>query len=338
MLCAALLAAVAWGTPATELSQLLPQEQPPVLAVATALAPNGNKFCTRLETPVDAPPYLGTGANPTCVAVVAAYAQTKEELILLRLLIPPACSIVVYDKTDDAPCGFMPLAGVNHCISLPNVGREQHTFSHFVRTHYWTLPDVMFFTPADIAAHDRAHQIQLMLNSTVFNTTVPGGGIIGHRGGGFWCINASAGRACDGFAYQPPLPLSVCGNCSFTKYCRGGSTTECITPDPTAQPSLQTYFHANVGALSPSTMEHLCQLPLCHYGVAATTRENLLVHPKEVYANIEASLNQSVTGEAIWMMEWGMALVYGMGGAINMDKCHPGYPYPEKCDFQHHHV
>ena len=95
---------------------------------------------------------------------------------------------------------------------------------------------------------------------------------------------------------------------------------------------------ANVGRYSPDTMDYFCHLPLCHYGVGATTRENLLGHPQIVFANIENTLNKTVTPEAIWMMEWGMAVLYGISGARASGKCAAGYPYPATCSFQKHHA
>ena len=59
-------------------------------------------------------------------------------------------------------------------VGLPNVGREQHTWSYYVSQNYDKLPDYLFMVPADLPAHDRAHSVQLMLNSTIFNTTRPG--------------------------------------------------------------------------------------------------------------------------------------------------------------------
>ena len=96
-------------------------------------------------------------------------------------------------------------------------------------------------------------------------------------------------------------------------------------------------MEANVGKYSPHTMDYFCHLPLCHYGVGATTRENLLGHPKIVFENIENTLNKTVTPEAIWMMEWGMAVLYGIAGARASGKCEPGYPYPATCSFQKKH-
>jgi len=309
-----------------------------VFDTANGLKANGKSFCTQLVPPVEREPHLGSGPGPkTCTVVVAAYGQTSSEYALLLLLVPPVCKVVVYDKDDPkTACGFMPMAGVDQCIVLPNVGREQHTWAYYVRTHYGALPDVAFFIPADLPAHDRAHNVQLMLNSTVYNETAAGGGIVGPGGGGFWCINQTAGKACDGFPTQDPMPLSENANCSFPVYCRGAGgkdvgAADCQRTEPTEEPTLQLYMQANVGRASPHTMDRLCYLPLCHYGVAATTRHNLLSHPVEVFANIEATLNQSVTPEAIWMMEWGMAVAYGIGGARTQAACDPGYPYPATC-------
>ena len=44
--------------------------------------------------------------------------------------------------------------------------------------------------------------------------------------------------------------------------------------------------------------------PRCHYGVAATTRDNLRSHPVEAYAALEGALNSSALSEGIFYMEW----------------------------------
>jgi len=340
---ALLQALLVLGRPGVVDARSLAPQQQQLDSTANGLKANGEEYCTALVPPVEREPYLGASQGPkSCTVVVAAYGQDASDYELLLVLVPPVCKVVVYDKDDNATaCSFMPFAGIDECIVLPNTGREQHTWAYYVRTNYHQLPDVAFFIPADIRAHDRAHNIQLMLNSTVYNETSPGGGIVGPHGGGFWCINATAGKKCDGFPRQPPMPLSTCGNCSFPIYCRGvggkkATAEDCMRTDPTEQPTMQLYMEANVGNLSPHTMDRLCHLPLCHYGVAATTRENLLGHPKQVYANIEATLNQTVTPEAIWMMEWGMAVVYGIAGARAQPACTPGYPYPTECAFDKH--
>ena len=59
------------------------------------------------------------------------------------------------------------------------------------------------------------------------------------------------------------------------------------------------------GKCAPATRLRLARLARrCHYGVAATTRENLLAHPVEVYSGIELALNSSSMDEATFYMEW----------------------------------
>ena len=150
---------------------LIPRPFDTDLDTTNGLAQNGENFCTPLETPLGSAPHLDGGR---CEVAVAAFGESSSQLELLRVLIPMACDIIVYDK-GDSPCSFMPLTGFRDCIKMPNVGREQHTWSYFVSTRYDTLPDYLFMIPADLSAHDRAHSVQLMLNSTIFNTTRPGG-------------------------------------------------------------------------------------------------------------------------------------------------------------------
>ena len=328
LLCAVVLPSTLAATPAAGSNVLHPAHSI-TLDTANGLAQNGRQFCTELAEPVQREPFLGTGSSGTCEVVVAAYGQSASEYELMRMLMPPKCKITVYDK-DDKPCAFMPLSGIDKCSSLPNVGREQHTWAHYARTHYGDYPDVMFFVPADLPAHDRAHSVQLMLNSTVFNSTHPGAG---QTGAGFWCIDRTAGKLCDGFKEQVPTNLANCSSCAMNQYCRGGNGSSCVRPTPTVEADLQGYLQANVGTFSAHTMDRLCHLPLCHYGVIATTKENLLSHPIEVYASIEDTLNKTMTPEAIWMMEWGLGAAYGIKGAREKSACGDGYPYAPHCPF-----
>lgn len=320
---------------------LLPRYFDTALDTSNGLAQNGRDFCTPIEPPLTTPPLLDGGE---CSVIVAMYGQTKSEIELMRRLIPSQCDIILYDKDDvNEPCSIMPLSGISKCIPLPNVGREQHTWAYHVSMHYEDLPDYLFMIPADLPAHDRAHSVQVMLNSTIFNQTRPGG----QTGEGFWCINKSAGKLCDGFKGQDMMNLDVCQGCTMTKYCRGGNESACVRPDP-ASPSplgswIQVYTsaslcatkapppvaaasatpplppshlprtslllllllsQAHIGQYSPDTMNRMCNLQLCHYGVAATTKQNLLGHPKEVYESIVNTLNKGIMPESIWFMEW----------------------------------
>jgi len=313
---------------ATPGGALLPGRLDTVLDTSNGLAQNGRDYCTPLTEPVKTPPLLNGGK---CTVIVAMYGQSTSELELMRMLFPFECDIVIFDK-DTKPCSFMPLSGIKQCVGLPNVGREQHTWSYYVSQNYDKLPDYLFMVPADLPAHDRAHSVQVMLNSTIFNTTRPGG----LAGEGFWCIDKSAGKLCDGFATQPPMGLDVCQGCAMTQYCRGGNASSCVEPTPASPSPLGSWLQGHIGQYSPNTMNRMCHLPLCHYGVAGTTKENLLAHPKEVYESIVATLNTTVMPESIWMMEWAMSAAYGILSARKQPPCKDGPPYKDECAFAKH--
>ena len=49
-------------------------------------------------------------------------------------------------------------------IPLPNVGRESHTYLHYIITHYDTLPEVVVFTQARISDHKGADDVNYLLH------------------------------------------------------------------------------------------------------------------------------------------------------------------------------
>jgi hypothetical protein len=84
----------------------------------------------------------------TIDVIVARY---KEDLMWTKT-VQPGKRILVYNK-----CGIM-------CNSLPNVGREAHTYLHHILHEYRTLPDWTFFTQGDPNAHLPRTRIQTVLN------------------------------------------------------------------------------------------------------------------------------------------------------------------------------
>eukprot|EP00966_Prymnesium_polylepis_P328729 7384501-Prymnesium_polylepis.2 len=68
--------------------------------------------------------------------------------------------------------------------------------------------------------------------------------------------------------------------------------------------TLLPWLQQRVDRFTNGTMDRLCHMPLCHYGVAATTRENLRAHPAEVYADIEGVLGAAYFNEPTMYMEW----------------------------------
>jgi len=253
---------------------------------------------------MESPPMLN---DEDCTVVVAAHAPNASTLALVRFLFPSECEIEVFDKATPA-CKFMPLAGISSCVSLPNVGKEQHTYAYYVRSTYDALPKYIFFVPGVLDKHARVHSIQVMLNETIFSNERPGG-MGGH---GFWCINQTS--VCDSLSYavQLPMRLSNCGACQITSYPEGNRTVNFEDPGLAAMPhTLLPWLQQHVDRFTNGTMDRLCHMPLCHYGVAATTRENLRAHPAEVYADIEGVLGAAYFNEPTMYMEWAMAPTFG---------------------------
>ena len=54
---------------------------------------------------------------------------------------------------------------------------------------------------------------------------------------------------------------------------------------------------------------------MCHYGLFATTRRNLLAHPRTVYSRVANKLSQHSSAEVpedTFYLEWGAHAVYGI--------------------------
>ena len=79
--------------------------------------------------------------------VVARYKESVDWLTDL----PANATAIIYNKSYD------PLI-IDDCVrvqtqTLPNVGRESHTYLTYIVTHYDTLPDRVFFTQAGLSEH-----------------------------------------------------------------------------------------------------------------------------------------------------------------------------------------
>ena len=96
----------------------------------------GKKESAHLQLPAPAPEPLPIGA--AVHLVVAAYRENLDWLA--KVAVP----FQVYCKGET--CSWP-------SISLPNVGREAHTYVHHVVTHYNTLADVTIFTQGDPFDH-----------------------------------------------------------------------------------------------------------------------------------------------------------------------------------------
>ena len=134
----------------------------PITVASRPLLPRTVPRLVHQQQPLATPPLLGGSA---CAVVVAAADSTASELELVRFLFPAECEIVVFDKSA-SPCTFMPLTGISSCLGLPNVGREQHSYLHYVRSNYDALPEYIFFVPSALSKHSRMRGVQTMLNES----------------------------------------------------------------------------------------------------------------------------------------------------------------------------
>lgn len=159
---------------------------PGILQPAGAWTPAA---CPALAPAARAPLLAPDGSG--CHAVVAYYGgDGPAALADVRAQVPRECRVLVYDKTDEGACGFMPMDGIDSCTPLPNRGAEQHTYAKHMSTHYDDLPTWLLLLSSPLARHARGRSLQLMLNATVLAAATPGPSS-GLHGWGFSCISDS---------------------------------------------------------------------------------------------------------------------------------------------------
>lgn len=237
-----------------------------------------------------------------CQAVVAHRGQDHVGgLAEIRRMLPSQCSMVVYDKSPAGEaCGFMPMADVDSCIELANVGREQNSFVEHMRRTYDQLPKWLILLPNPMDKHGRRYELQRMLNASVLDPQAMADSISsGLEGQGFSCIDHTPGPECDGGPYEERMPLISYSRCRMDNYY--GRTI------PASPPHLGPWLEKHV----PASAAVHCHLPLCHFGVAVTTRENVHVHPLEVWENLAYMSSTGDNAEVMFYMEWAAGALYG---------------------------
>ena len=100
--------------------------------------------------------------------VIAHYNENRDWIQKL-----PNDTIHLYSK------GGVDITGDYRISYLPNVGRESHTYLHYIIEHYDSLPDIVFFTLGR-DDHIRAEQI-LQCISSLFNPENTGFSFITNR-------------------------------------------------------------------------------------------------------------------------------------------------------------
>lgn len=92
------------------------------------------------------------------VVVIASYCEDIEEVLQLctKFDVHP----VMYDK-----CSFcsQTISSKIECHPLKNIGRDGHTFLHFVITYYDNLPYNLIFLPGNTSKHNRIGRFETLL-------------------------------------------------------------------------------------------------------------------------------------------------------------------------------
>lgn len=105
------------------------------------------------------------------MSVTIVIAHYNENIDWIKKL--PSDNVHVYTK------GGVDITGDYRISYLPNVGRESHTYLHYIIEHYDSLPDIVFFTQGR-DDHIRAEQI-LQSISALFNPVNSGLSFITNR-------------------------------------------------------------------------------------------------------------------------------------------------------------
>ena len=261
-----------------------------------------------------APPQLGS----TCHAVVAHYSSNATQglayLELVQRALPTECRIVVYDKSE-SPCTFMDATHAHprfaECHTLNNTGREGHTFAHHIARNYGALPAWLILLTSSLSRHSRSVRLQRMVDATIRSESP----LRRDLGAGFVCYTRGMDVRADD--RQRVCHLDRFVNCRMPCYSPQGpggcydpsSTNPAVRPAP-ASAGLGPWLREHVDATS-SLGERLCHMEVCQYGIAITTRENLLAHPRSVYEDVEREMSRDIFPETIFYTEWGAAPIFG---------------------------
>jgi hypothetical protein len=152
----------------------------------------------------------------------------------------------IYDKCDG-------LTG-NDVISLPNRGREQHTYTHHVSENYDDLSDVVIFTPANI--RHRASTREGTLRSTSGSD--------------------------EGFICAPGH-----GTFEELKQWKHPTKYENRTLDPAEPRGVEEWSKAHIGRYAKDP-----QTKACRHGTFITSRELIHTVPQEVFLNVTQELDE----------------------------------------------
>jgi len=254
----------------------------------------------------------------------------EAELWALRQRIPIGCRIVAYGKSELKPEGSCPasLPANTVCVPTPNMGREFATYLVHVTRHLEELPDWLIMLPGELWRHDREYHLYRMLEATVLSGT--------HRtSSSFWCVRRMS--ACEGFWDKPRQNVSQYHRFGMPSYnmldvqqmqyersgglirhslgtvrgmalqLRGGMEASWAEVNGSAARLNESLVNEERRALCRRT----CATGVCHYGMLATTRENLRAQPRALYeALLEGEFRQP-NPEAGFVLEVIAELIFG---------------------------
>lgn len=213
--------------------------------------------------------------------IVAHYRETLDWLDNLHGTI----SIQVYDKGLQGCGGPRAVSGKINYTTLPNVGREPHTYFHYIVENYDSLPDVAIFSQGDPHAHI-SNWNDIVNGSTVLWNDIS---------------KQIIGKSC-WFFYCPPLLCDKQGN----------------SESPAHHPGLdiEAAWDMLFDSPCPDTIEFT---PTCHFSV---TRDHIQHRPISFYKKLVNMLGTHAPAgvlELPWIVERLMPYIFNKDYGIKED-------------------
>ena len=248
---------------------------------------------------------LNISLRGSCEVVVSRFERSEDRLDALPALVPPQCTLVVYDRRGLAACtNSSELPAGARCVAMDNVGHDQtHTWVHYASENYERLPDFVIATASTLDKRNRWRWLREDALRSGFGTSE-------HS---FACI--SEAHACD-------FSDDVVTKNDFP---------EMRLSDPTMTPFFMTEYRGNPVRRAENTpfanwLEHhlrdssvaqsvLRDARVCHYSAFATTAKNLRALPRSAYAELEAAIASApdTLSEHNFYIEVAAAALFGAG-------------------------
>ena len=183
------------------------------------------------------------------------------------------------------------ISEVYPCISLPNVGRCDHTYLYHIVANYDNLADVTVFLPASCFDGPKSCNTRMVLDAVrrTGSSVFPKAGDVTDVRNNYYHFKLSEWSATNekNKALNPEIRLA---------------------PSP-IQP-FGAWFDWNFPGLPPIGV-------ICYYGIFAVSKEHIMQHPRDRYERLLHYLDENSNPEAGHYMEraWGALF----------------YPYPSRC-------